>query len=409
MTALDAQHKIAAGPSDCCTLTAGYRFHLKNHPNKDFNIKYIVLSVKHDAEQSPDYLVGDVLPKAYENEFTCIPHGSGHPEFRPLLKTSKPAIYGSQTAFVVGPAGEEIFTDKYGRVKVQFHWDRDGKVDADSSCWVRVAQSWAGNKWGAMFIPRIGMEVIVQFLEGDPDQPIITGCVYNPEAMPPYTLPDEKTKSTIKTNSSKGGGGFNEFRFEDKKGEEQIFIHGEKDLDVRIKNDRKEIIKNDSHLIVVNNQLEKVKGDKHLKVTGNQNEKVDGAVSLKVGTDTQIKTGTKYAVDAGMEIHLKSGMSLTVETGANLTLKVGGNFININPGGIFIQGTVVMINSGGAAGSGGGSSPEAPQEAKEADTANPGDKVKTATAPPPKQPSKYSQQAEALQSASQNAAPFVSK
>ena len=337
MRAFDVQYKTASAPSDCCTITPGYRFQLKNHPNKDFNAKYIVLSATHNAEQSPDYLVGDVLPKAYENEFTCIPHGSGHPEFCPPVKTPKPLIYGSQTAFVVGPGGEEIFTDKYGRVKVQFHWDREGKANEDSSCWLRVAQTWAGNKWGAMFIPRIGMEVIVQFLEGDPDQPIIVGCVYNAEAMPPYTLPDEKTKSTIKSNSSKGGGGFNEFRIEDKKGDEQIFVHGEKDLDVRIKHDRKEIIKNDSHLIVEQNQMEQVKGDKHLKVTGDQNEKVDGSVSLKVGSNIQEKTGQNYALDAGMAVHIKAGMSAVIEAGAALTIKVGGNFININPAGIFHQ------------------------------------------------------------------------
>ncbi len=408
MTALDAQYKIASGASDCCTLTAGYRFQLRNHPNKDFNIQFVVLSVTHNAEQSPDYLVGDILPKAYENEFTCIPHGAGSPEFRPAQKTPKPVVFGTQTAIVVGPAGEEIFTDKYGRVKAQFHWDRDGNDNEDSSCWMRVAQTWAGNQWGAMFIPRIGMEVIVQFLEGDPDQPIITGCVYNPEAMPPYTLPDEKTKSTIKTNSSKGGGGFNEFRFEDKKGEEQIFVHGEKDLDVRIKHDRKEIIKNDSHLIVENNQLEKVKADKHLQVGGDRNEKIGGAMSLKVGTDLQEKVGTNYAVDAGMAVHIKAGMSAVIEAGAALTLKVGGNFVNISPAGVTVSGTMVLINSGGAAGAGAGSHPSAPNDPKEADTANPGDKIKAAVPPPPSPPTSYSQQAEALQNASQNAAPFVS-
>ena len=407
MRAHDVQYKNTSGASDCCTLTAGYRFQLKNHPNKDFNKQYVVLSAIHNAEQSPDYLVGDVLPKAYENEFTCIQHGSGTPEFCPPLKTPKPLIHGSQTAFVVGPAGEEIFTDKYGRVKVQFHWDREGKVDADSSCWLRVAQTWAGNKWGAMFIPRIGMEVIVNFMEGDPDQPIIVGCVYNAEAMPPYTLPDEKTKSTIKTDSTKGGGGFNEFRFEDKKGKEQIFVHGEKDLDVRIKHDRKEIIKNDSHLIVENDQFEKVKGDKHLIVTGDQNEKVDGSVSLKVGSDQQIKVGSNYALDAGMAVHVKAGMSAVIEAGAALTMKVGGNFINISPAGIFIKGTMVMINSGGAAGSGAGSNPDAPKEAKEADNADPGKNVKKMPPPPPPKPTNYSQQAAALQSAAQSGTPFV--
>ena len=209
--------------------------------------------------------------------------GSGAPPFRPPRKTPKPIIQGIQTAFVVGPAGEEIFTDKYGRVKVQFHWDREGQVDAKSSCWVRVAQIWAGNKWGTMFIPRIGMEVIVHFLEGDPDQPIITGCVYNPQAMPPYTLPDEKTKSTIKSNSSKGGGGFNEFRFEDKKGSEQIFIHAEKNQDIRVKNDCMETILHDRHLIVENDQLENSQKRQTREVVGgDHNEKVDGSSIARV-------------------------------------------------------------------------------------------------------------------------------
>ena len=150
-----------------------------------------------------------------------------------------------------------------------------------------------------MFIPRIGQEVIVDFLEGDPDRPIITGRVYNADSMPPYKLPDEMTKSTIKTYSSKGGGGFNEFRFEDKKGSEQIFIHAEKDKDLRVKNDRKEWIGNDSHLIVKHDQAEAVDGDKHLTVKGAQNEKVDGTVSLKAGMDLQRKVGMKYGAGCG--------------------------------------------------------------------------------------------------------------
>ncbi|TGN99633.1 hypothetical protein PN36_35405, partial [Candidatus Thiomargarita nelsonii] len=143
---------------------------------------------------------------------------------------------------VVGPKGEEIYTNEHGQVKVQFHWDRVGKMDEKSSCWIRVSQLWAGRSWGAMYIPRIGQEVIVDFIEGDPDRPIITGRVYHGTNKPPYPLPAEKTKSTIKSDSSKGGGGFNEIRFEDKKGKEQIFIHAEKDHDLRVKNDRREYI-----------------------------------------------------------------------------------------------------------------------------------------------------------------------
>ncbi len=406
LESLDTQYKVIGGAGDCSAMTSGYRFELFNHPNSANNAQYVITSITHEAEQNPSYVSNDETEESYSKSFTCIAHGSGAPPFRPQRKTPKPIIQGSQTAFVVGPAGEEIFTDKYGRVKVQLHWDRDGQVNAGSSCWVRVAQPWAGNKWGTMFIPRIGMEVIVHFLEGDPDQPIITGSVYNPQTMPPYTLPDEKTKSTIKSNSSKGGGGFNEFRFEDKKGSEQIFIHAEKNQDIRVKNDVMETILHDRHLIIENEQFEKVKKDKHLKVMGDHNEKVDGSISINAGVDFEEKAGTKFAVDAGTEIHLKSGTSMTLETGASLTLKVGGNFININPGGIFIKGTMVMINSGGAAGSGSGSSPEAPKEPKAADTAQPGARVSLSPKAPPPKPVFQSPAALVLTTAAQGAATF---
>jgi type VI secretion system secreted protein VgrG len=408
MEALDAQFKISKASSLCSTITAGHRFKLNNHPSGgDLNTQYVIVSATHEAEQTPDYISELEVARAYENGFSCIPHGAGTPVYRPPVKTPKPIIYGTQTAVVVGPAGEEIFTDKYGRVKVQFNWDREGKIDANSSCWIRVTQSWASNKWGVMFIPRIGMEVLVTFLDGDPDQPAITGCVYNPETMPPYTLPDEKTKSTIKSNSSKGGNGFNEFRIEDKKGEEQIFIHAEKDQDIRVKNDCKEIIKHDRHLIIENEQFEKVLKDKHLKVVGDHNEQVDGTISIKAGVDLQEKVGTNYALDAGMAVHIKAGMSAVIEAGASLTLKVGGNFVSINPGGVQISGTMVMINSGGAAGSGAGCSPDPPKDPKEAANAVAGQKVNPRNPPPPPNPPNRSAWTNSMMAAAASGAPFV--
>ncbi len=408
MEALDAQFKVSQGTSLCSTLTAGHRFKLSNHPSSEINTQYIVVSINHEAEQTPDYMSELEITRAYENEFSCIPHGGGEPVYRPPIKTPKPVIHGTQTAVVVGPAGEEIFTDKYGRVKVQFNWDREGDMDANSSCWIRVVQSWASNKWGMMFIPRIGMEVLVTFLEGDPDQPAITGCVYNPETMPPYTLPDEKTKSTIKSNSSKGGGGFNELRIEDKKGSEQIFIHAEKDQDIRVKNDCKEIIKHDRHLIVENEQFEKVERDKHLKVLGDHNEQVDGTMSIKVGTDLQEKVGSNYALDAGMAVHIKAGMSAVIEAGASLTLKVGGNFVNINSGGVFVSGTTIMLNSGGAAGSGAGCSPNPPTDPIEAVDDQAGQSVSARSAPPPLNPPNRSAFTNSMMAAAESGAPFVS-
>jgi type VI secretion system secreted protein VgrG len=386
LEALDSTCNTISALSDWCGLTAGHRFTLSKHPNSELNGKYTITNATHSAEQNPSYSSAEAIPEPYRNRFTCIPQGAGKPGFVPQLVTPKPIVHGSQTAFVVGPSGEEIYTDKFGRVKVQFHWDRDGQVNEGSSCWIRVAQTWSGNKWGSMFIPRVGMEVIVHFLEGDPDRPIITGCVPNPQTMPPYTLPDEKTKSTIKSNSTKGGGGFNEFRFEDKKGSEQIFIHAEKDQDLRVKNDCKEIIIRDRHLIVERDQFEKVKKDKHLQVAGDQIEKVGGNMHLNVSSNKEQKIGSKFAVDSGQEIHLKAGMSVTIEAGTQITLKAAGNFINIGPSGVSIKGTMVMINSGGAAGSGAGASPSNPKDPLEADKAEPGQAIKITPAPPPKQP-----------------------
>jgi type VI secretion system secreted protein VgrG len=397
---------VITGASTSRGLVPGFRFDLRDHYRRDFNKSYVITSVYHSSDQGNNYRSGTgeaAQNLTYSNHFQCVAHPT---PFRPPRLTPEPRVLGSQTAIVVGPAGEEIYVDKFGRVKVQFHWDREGKYNEKSSCWVRVSQNWAGKRWGAIFIPRIGQEVIVDFLEGDPDQPIITGRVYNGDSMPPYALPDEKTKSTVKSYSSKGGGGFNEIRFEDKKGSEQIFLHAEKQQDNRVKKDSLEWVGNERHLIVKKDQIEQVEGDKHLTVKGDQNEKVDGTVSLKAGQDLQQKVGMKAALDAGMEIHLKAGMNLVIEAGTTLTLKVGGNFINLNPGGVFIQGTMVMINSGGAAGTGSGAAPDPPQAPKEADKADPGEAVQM---PPPKTPGKpttYSPMALVLKEAAKNGTPF---
>ena len=406
MYSLDSKYKVFAGHSDCSSLTAGYRFNLKNHPKNDFNGQYLMTSISHVAEQVPVYVADDDNPEPYKSTFNCIPHGSGAPEFRPERITAIPVIQGAQTATVVGPSGEEIFTDKYGRVKVQFHWDRHGKNDSDSSCWIRVAQTWASKGWGSMFIPRVGMEVVVNFIEGDPDRPIITGCVYNPETMPAYKLPDEKTKSGLKSNSSKGGDGFNEFRIEDAKGKEQIFVHGQKDMDIRVLNDTKETILNDRHMEVHNDQKEEVKKDKHLTVGGDQNEEVTGTVSL-TAQNLQEKIKQDYAIEAEMGAHIKGGMNVVVEAGTSLTLKVGGNFININSGGVFIKGTMVMINSGGVAGSGSGANPDSAKPPTEAANADPGSEVRRPEKQrPPEKPEFTSPAALVLVNAAKNGTPF---
>ena len=403
---LQAEHEQVQGQANARGLSVGSLFELIDYPRQDQNREYLIVSATHEMESDVyETTSGSGSQEVYTCSFMALP--SRQP-YRPERITPKPVVQGPQTAVVVGPSGDEIYTDKYGRVKVQFHWDRNGKLDENSSCWIRVAQIWAGSKWGGIFLPRIGQEVIVEFLEGDPDQPIITGRVYNKDNMPPYELPANMTQSGIKTRSSKDAGpdNLNEFRFEDKKGEEQIFIHAEKDEHIRIKNDLLEWVGNDSHLIVKNDQLQLVEGDKHLTVKGNHNEKIDGTVSLEAGMDMQEKVGMKHALDAGMEIHLKAGMNVVLEAGMSITLKAGGGFIVVGPAGVTISGTPVLINSGGSAGSGSGSSPEAPMEPQEADTPKPTEKAQLKTASPVPPDAPLSLQAQAFKSAAASGTPF---
>ena len=397
----EAKITTIKGSSSCRAFASGYKFELRDHYREELNNKeYLLVSVNHMAHQSFEVSGSEAQRSiAYSNSFICIPHET---LYRPAMDTPKPVMWGSQTAFVVGPEGDEIYTDEYGRVKVQFHWDREGESNESSSCWIRVSQSMAGNRWGALFLPRIGHEVVVDFIEGDPDRPIITGQVYHGNNMPPYPLPGEQTKTTFKSCSSPGAGGFNEIRFEDKKDEEQLFIHAQYDQDIRTEHDLLEWVGNESHLIVVENQLEKTQGDKHLTVTGDHNEKVDGTVSLEAGTDMQEKVGGKHALDAGQEIHLKAGMKVIVEASTQISLKVGGNFVDIGPSGVTIQGTTVKINSGGSAGSGSGSTPEAPQEPREADTAEPGEVAEVIPSSPPP----HSPQAQAFADAAESGTPL---
>jgi type VI secretion system secreted protein VgrG len=357
MQAEEAKITTITGSSSCRVFSSGYRFVLDGHYRDDMNNRaYVLKSVNHWASE-PAGSSGDEAEVAYVNSFVCIPWDV---PFRPPMLTPKPLIGGVQTAIVTGPAGEEIYTEEFGRVKVQFHWDREGKKDDKSSCWIRVGQLWAGSSWGGVYLPRIGQEVIVDFLEGDPDRPIIVGCVYHGENKPHYDLPDHKTRSTIRSESSTGGDGYNEIRLEDKKGEEHFYLHAQRNHDIIVEKNLHRWVGEESHLMTIKDQLEDVGGDNHLHVGGDLNEKVDGTISLQAGMNLQAKAGMNAALEAG-QIHLKAGMTIVLEAGAQLSLKVGGNFIDINPGGVFIQGSMVMINSGGAAGEGAGCSPKEPK------------------------------------------------
>ncbi len=380
-----------SGRSNCRGLVPGYTFKMKQNYRPDQNGSFLLTALDHAAVQAGLY-GGDEQradEEPYQNSFTAIP---AETPFRPPRSTPRPYIRGPQTAFVTGPKGEEIYVDEYGRVKVQFHWDREGSFDDASSCWVRVSQSIAGKSWGAVQLPRVGNEVIVEFLEGDPDRPLITGRVYNADHVPPYKLPDEKSKSTLKTLSYPGGGGFNEFRLEDKKGSEQVFIHGEKDLDIRIKNDSREWIGRDQHLITQRDKIEQISRDKHetiqrdqveqitrdhhLTIQGKQAISIIGSHSLAITGDVIEQFSGNQSTQVTGSCYIK-GMNVVVEAMTGLTINVGGSFITINSAGIQITGPMVMINSGGSAlpGTAGNLvSPISPLAAAVADDAKSGDK-----------------------------------
>jgi len=387
---LQARHSAASGYGSMSALTIGHRFTLADHPRKDQNREHIVISTRIDM-RNEGYESGGTDTASYSCQFTAL---DSREVFRPQRVTPKPVVPGPQTAFVVGPEGDEIYTDKHGRVKVQFHWDRLGKRDADSSCWMRVSQPWAGKGWGVLSLPRIGHEVVVEFLEGDPDRPLITGSVFNAENLPPYVLPDNATVSTLKSRSSKGAAAsnFNELRFEDKKGEEYVWFQSEKDHFHLVKNDVVEDIGHDEFVTVANDRVEKIGGMQQLSVAKDVKHKVGGAmhvdvannlllkaggdyglkaqgdastdagtaISFKAGSDVHIQAGTNAAMEAGVNLHIKGGMNVVVEAGMMLTLKAGGNSVVIGPSGVSITGTMVLINSGGGGGSGSGASPVAP-------------------------------------------------
>jgi type VI secretion system secreted protein VgrG len=433
----EADYLVVSGSSVCRAFTSGYKFDLKEHYRDDMNTSYVLTEVQHVASMGGSYTHDNSGGAHYSNHFTCIPASV---PFRPARVTPKPFVQGPQTALVVGKSGEEIWVDKYGRVKVQFYWDRLGQKDENSSCWIRVSQPWGGKGWGAMWIPRMGQEVVVSFVEGDPDRPLITGRVYNADQTVPYTLPDHQTVSTFMSRSSKGGAtaNYNEIRFEDKTGNEQIFINAERDMDQRVEvdsrefvgsnrhlnvganqtenigadkhitvagdhvetiqkdmdlivgNDLAEYITNDQHLIVGNNLLEDITTDVHrniganqlenigsnlsLNIGGNRTEAVGGNLGLTVGSNHILQVGanqslnvssnsdemigSNYALTAGQNISIQGGMNVVIQAGMQLTLAGPGGFITIGPAGVAIQGTMVLINSGGSAGSGSSASPK---------------------------------------------------
>jgi len=365
LDAIEQRQKTIRGDGYARAFVAGHKFELKDHYRADVNKTYVLESVSHAATQ-----------ENYTNSFTAF---AVDIPFRPQLTTPKPRISGTQTAIVVGKAGEEIWTDKYGRVKVQFHWDQLGKNDENSSCWIRVDYGWAGKSWGGIFLPRIGQEVIVSYLEGDPDQPLITGAVYNSEQTVPYTLPTDQTKSTLKSNSSKGGGGFNEIRFEDKKDSEELYFHAQKDQSIVVENDRtKSVLHNETNTIkqdrsttiqegndtyVVSkgnrtykvetgNETYEVKGTRDLTITGDETHTNKGNFTQTISGNYELKVSGNLTIDVTGSVTIKAGTSLTNKAGTSLTNEAQADITNkgqasntVESSGITtIKGSLVKIN-----------------------------------------------------------------
>ena len=376
------------------TASGGYRsfmpggkFTVETHQfQSEVDKQYVVTQITHYAREN-SYDLNQAGSHDYNNNFQCIPADVA---FRPRRATPKPVVQGPQTAFVVGPSDEEIYTDEFGRIKVQFHWDRVGKKNENSSCWLRVSQQMAGKKWGAIFLPRIGHEVIVSFLEGNPDMPLVTGCVYNADNMPPYDLPANKTQSGWKTRSTKDGGtaNFNELRFEDLKGSEEIYIHAEKDQNNHVENNettfvgsnRTEDVGNDEKITIGNNRTESVGTDETITIGNHRTESVgkDETISIgenrtvSVGKDESItisdgqiisigkdlsedigkslaqSIGDDRGVDVGKDDSLKVGKKLTIEAGDQITFKTGkAKIVMKKDGSITISGKDINLKGSG--------------------------------------------------------------
>ncbi|MEZ2744971.1 type VI secretion system tip protein VgrG [Halopseudomonas bauzanensis] len=389
-----SDYRLANGYSDQPTLTSGHFLALTEHPREDWNDLWLLTSVKHEGKQpqvleensttpsslgqTPSPLAGegwgegeptDTFTQGYRNTFTATPWDIIH---RPQAHHKKHPIHGTQTAIITGPENEEIHCDSYGRVKVQFHWDRHGQADAHTSCWLRVASNWAGDRYGGITIPRVGMEVLVTFLEGDPDQPLITGCLYHKTHQVPYNLPEHKTRSVFKTLSSPGDDGFNELRIEDKAGEEHIFIHAQRDWDQNIQHDQHIRVGNERHDRVEANSYTELLAEEHHTTHADRKTEIKADDHLTVANNQHIKLGTGQFIEAANEIHYYAGTKLVIDAGMELTAKAGGSFLKIDPSGVTLVGPQVRINSGGSAGIRTGAKPLLPGEVVPADAATPG-------------------------------------
>ncbi|CAI8923161.1 Type VI secretion system spike protein VgrG4b [Pseudomonas sp. IT-P258] len=359
-----ADYQLAEGNSDQPNLRSGHFFTLSSHPRPSCNALWLLLSVEHQGKQPQvleESIASDVKPEddftqGYRNSFYAIPWDVF---YRPPLVT-RPSLLVSQTARVTGPVGEEIFCDEHGRVKVEFHWDRAELGSDKSSCWLRVSSSWAGETFGAVTIPRIGMEVVVTYLEGNPDQPLITGCVPNTQTVVPYPLPANKTQTVLRSHSSPHNGGYNELSIEDRAGQERVYLRAQRDLEqlilndsgAKIGNDRREQISQDSHSLIGRDRFEQVDNNSSSLINGDELHTTHGQRSTLIGGDEMISitgnssttAGGTLVIQAGSQAHV-TATNVVIQAGMSLTLQAGGQHILISAGGIFSS---VPIVQGGA-------------------------------------------------------------
>lgn len=351
-----ARRFTARGAGNCVRFAPGRYFELEQYSRDDLNGKqYLLTAVQHEGQKQDVNLdTGEGLeqPLDYANRFECLPRGV---PCRPPLRQAKPSVRGVQTATVVGPDGQEIHTDPYGRVRVQFHWDRLGKRDHHSSCWIRVGQTWAGQSWGAMQIPRVGDEVIVDFVDGDPDRPMVVGSVYNGQNMPAYDLPQHKTRSWLKTRSTPDGEGYNELRFEDRRGAEEIFTHAERDQNEVVKRDHTTQVGrdhartavNDESITVGHNQTLEVGGDQLVNISGGQATGIGDGQIIHVEGDQKTTVTRDHATEVGRDQHTR------VERNRSAVIKTGDDSIDVEQGAfrLTVRGKGLSISGSGGPGS----------------------------------------------------------
>ncbi|WJM94512.1 type VI secretion system tip protein VgrG [Pseudomonas defluvii] len=336
-----AEHRVAEGRSDQPSLVTGHLLELSGHPCQAWNDLWLLTEIQHQGKQ-PQVLeesmtadcaaADDGFSQGYRNHFTATPWDVF---YRPQQAYHKPRVLGSQTARVTGPKGEEVYCDAYGRVKVQFHWDREGQHNDQSSCWLRVASGWAGNGHGSVSIPRVGMEVLVVFLEGDPDRPLVSGCLPNSLNPVPHALPANKTRSVFRSRSTPGGGGYNELHVEDRKGHELIYLRAQRDLEQKVERESRLEVGGEYAARVKGNSITVLEAEEHYTVKADRKVQLKASEYLEVGASSHTRVGQTLATEAGQEVHLKAGARMVLDAGVSLTLKAGGQHIVIGAGGIF--------------------------------------------------------------------------